>query len=205
MDQQKRRDMLKQTGARITPVRGLPVVTDFGDPTGEYHAARDAVAVYPALERGTVRIAGRDRIDWLHNLITQNVKTLQVGQGAYSFALDPKGRIQMDLNVFKTDDNLRLDLDRRCITQALEYFDRYIFAEDVSITDRTADFDRIALLGPRLKDLAEKLALPSVGHMPPLTFTTIEMAGQPVLAVRHDFAAVPGLELHVPSSHTPAC
>jgi len=198
-------DLPGAAGARIESVRGIPVVVDFGDPAGEYHTTRTGVAVYPSRERVVLEVAGGDRTDWLHNLVTQDVKAITQGHGAYSFALDAKGRIQMDFNILVADRCIRIDLDRRWVERALAHFSRYIITEDVSLIDRSGDLERISLLGGDLKRLAEMLGVGSFRRMAPLEFTTVRLGGGEVWAVRHDFAGIPGLELHVPTELAGAC
>jgi len=210
---QETRDMSASTldeitaaaGARTVEIAGIPTVCDYGDPKAEYHHALNAAGIYDARSRGLLEITGNDRASWLHNLLTNAVKTLGPGEGNYAFATNVKGRILFDGNVIVLADRIWFDIDRRYVAKALAHFERYIITEDVRVTDRSDEFRRIALLGPRAADIAAALGARQAGSMASIGSTTVQLAGGPRLLVRHDFAGVLGLEFYVEAEDAAAC
>lgn len=189
---------LSTAGARTAAIRGMPVVTDFGDERGEYTAALSAAGFYPALDRGLIEITGRDRAVWLHNLTTNGVRDLLPGDGNYAFAVNLKGRIILDLNVLVLADRILLDLDARALSDAMRHFDRYTITEDVSTRDVSDQTARFVLLGSAAPRVADQIGMPHALAMAQLGPTSIDLFGRPALAFRHDLAGVFGLELSVP-------
>src|SRR5580765_4876425 len=102
------------------------MIDDYGNVLAEYDAIRSGAALYDAGLRGLIQVTGKDRAAWLHNLVTNTVKTLQPGQGAYAFALNVKGRILFDANILALADALWLDIDRRYVPKAFAHLDKYI-------------------------------------------------------------------------------
>lgn len=192
-------------GARIVEIDGVRVAADYGEPRAEYDDALHAAGLHNAQNRGIIEITGKDRASWLHNLVTNAVKTLQPGEGNYTFATNAKGRILFDGNIIVLSDRIWFDVDRRYLANAVSHFDRYIITEDVQIADRSGEFCRLVLLGPRAAEIASALGATQAGVMASLGSTMMPLGGQNRLLVRNDFAGVPGLELYVESADAADC
>ena len=64
----------------------------------EYRALHgDAVWVDRSARDSRLEVRGPDAADWLQGLLTQEVKSLEPGQGAYAAYLTPQGRIVFDV------------------------------------------------------------------------------------------------------------
>lgn len=171
----------------------------------EYHAIRNGAAIYNAQDRGLIQVTGKDRAAWLHNLVTNVVKTLTPGQGNYAFALNVKGRILFDLNMLALPDALWLDIDRRLVPKALAHLDRYIISEDVQLKDRSEEYTRIILLGPKASAIADALGATQIDTQPQLSSVSATLVQKNRLLVRHDLGRVFGAELYVESADSESC
>ena len=85
--------------------------------------------------RGVVVLTGKDRLAFLNNLLTNDLKKLSPGQGAYAFLLNTKGRITMDMNVLHTEDATLLEMDARLTAALVKQFEKFLFAEEVKFLD----------------------------------------------------------------------
>ncbi|MFT3854999.1 MAG: hypothetical protein QM733_20030 [Ilumatobacteraceae bacterium] len=64
-------------------------------------------------DRDVVRVHGPDAVTYLHSQLSQDVAALAVGASAWSFVLQPTGKVDVLLRVWRTaDDELVLDTDR---------------------------------------------------------------------------------------------
>ncbi len=182
-------------GAKLRDVRGIRLAARFGDPAAEYDAARSGAVLLDRSDRGLLAVHGRDARAWLHNLVTNAVRTLDDGAGNYAFACNVKGRVLFDLNVLAVGDGLWLDLDRATIPAARAHFDRHLFTEEVRFTDLTGQTARLGCTGPRCVELARELGVPHFAALPALAHVGLS---EEVRFGRHDFAGGPGFELVVP-------
>ncbi|MBI4579376.1 MAG: hypothetical protein HY718_06710, partial [Planctomycetes bacterium] len=198
-------EVIAAVGGRVLDVNGVPLAADFGDPRAEYDTAAGAAAICDRRDRGLIEIAGKDRAAWLHNLVTNAVKTLQPGEGNYAFAINAKGRILFDGNILVRPDVIWLDIDRRLVAKAMAHMERYHVVEDVTLTDRSSEFCRVGLLGPRAAEIAGALGATHAGRLPEVGTAQVVLEDRPRLAVRTDFAGVFGLELFVESADAAAC
>jgi tRNA-modifying protein YgfZ len=178
--------------------RGAALAAWFEDPPIEYRRAREGVVLFDRSDRGLLEVRGRERKEWLHNLVTNTVKTLDDGMGVYAFACNVKGRVLFDLNILVLPESLWLDIDREALAGASDHLSRYLIHENVQIADTSGAWARLGLCGPRLADVAARLGVRNFAALPALA--TIRMPGGAGLAARHDFAGPPGLDLLVPFS-----
>lgn len=179
-------------------------VTRFDEPEREYEAAQSRAALHDRSYRGLLDISGADRAAWLHNLTTNDVKALKPGFGHYAFAVNVQGRILFDMNVLALPDCLRVDIDRRWIDTALAHFAKYTIVEDVTVSDRSDKFVRLALTGPEASSLLATLGAPSVTGFAPLQHGRLNDGGGETEFFRHDVDGGVGVELLVPADRAPS-
>lgn len=171
------------------------------DPAAEYRRAKDTGGLVDRSGRGLIRARGADRRDWLGNLVTNAIKPLNAGGGAYAFAADVRGRTLFDLNVLALADELWLDLDARVVADAHHHLDRHLIMEDVQLSVATDEYARLGVCGPAAPTIANELGcgfdeLLELGNRP--------AAEDTAHLVRHSFAGLPGFELFVPRSEAAA-
>lgn len=189
---------LREVGGVRVPARFTSAAEDGAAAADEYAAVPGGRALCDRTHRGLIRVTGKDRAAWLHNLVTNQVKPLSPGEGNYAFALNVKGRILFDLVYLVRTEDILLDVDRRLLTDALKHFNKYIIMEDVALTDLSAETCRIGVLGSGAEEAAaagwttaENAALYQSGLLS-------DPAGECV-AWRSDFCGVRGYEVSFPS------
>ena len=162
-----------------------------------YNAARERAALFDRSMRGIIVVSGKDRKAWLHNLVTNAVKTLEPGQGNYAFACDVRGRIQFDLNLLVRDEAIWIDIDRDAIQRALEHLERFHITEDVQLRNATDDWCRIGIAGPQSAVLAAGIGVANLVALPELSPVAAELGS---VLFKHAFAGGIGFELLIPPS-----
>ena len=174
--------------------RAATLPRDFGDAAAECRALREAAALFDRSDRGLLCASGGDRCPWLHNLVTNTIKTLSEGDGVYAFAVDVTGRIQFDLNILALADELRLDIDRAALPDACAQLDLRLITEDVTLTDRSAEFARLGCAGVRAAEIAAALGVANLAALADLQYVPLGGAW----LTRHDFVGMTGFELGAP-------
>lgn len=177
---------------------GVRLPQAFAGVAGEYRALHDAAGCADRSDRGLVQVSGGDRKAWLHNLITNVVKTLDDSAGVYAFATDVTGRVQFDVNVLCRAAALWLDIDRGAIPRALQHLDMRLITEDVQLADVSGEFARLGVYGPQASSVAARLGVANFAALPVLQQVALRSAAE-VLLVRHDLGGLAGFELIVPS------
>jgi folate-binding protein YgfZ len=182
--------------------RGVRLAALFRPPGEEYAAAHDGAVLFDRSDRGLLAVTGTDRKSWLNNLVTNAVKTLAEGAGAYAFATNVKGRILFDLNILALPEALWLDLDLAACAAAAAHFDRHLITEDVKIVDASGQYAHLECLGPRAAALAAQLGVTILSQLDPLAHIPLP-TGETRL-VWNDLLGRPGFKLFLPRGEAAA-
>ena len=178
------------------PERGLFVPMAFEHVELEYASIRKGCALVDLPQSGTVEVAGADRLEFLNNLVTQELKGLEPMRSVRSFWLNRKGRIDADLRLIDTGERTLMAADALVAAATAEALAEYVFAEDVTLENASERTHALALHGPRATealmagaDTDEDISLePGQAMM-------VSIAGEQVLVEREDSAGELGLHL----------
>lgn len=180
----------------LPPWTGLAHFGSFDD---EYQACAHRVGLVDRSHRGLLEVTGADRAKWLHNLTTNHVARLQPGEGNYAFAVNAKGRILFDMNVLVQADAIWLDIDTRWLEHAEAHLEKYHITEDVELRDRTDEFLRLSLSGPKTPDILARFGESNAPVVPYLQVTPLTIDGAEVACFRHDLCGIETADLLVPA------
>lgn len=133
------------------------VAWHYGDPFGEQRAANDGLAVVDRSNRPVMRLAGSERLSWLHSLTSQHLESLAPGRGAEDLVLDISGRVQEHFVLTDLDDTLWLDTEPGHGDSLLDYLTKMVFWAKVEPA-AADDFAVLTLLGPAALNPAIELA-----------------------------------------------
>lgn len=86
---------------------------------------------------GKIRVTGKDRIAVLHNILTQDIKNLSIGQHAPAALLSNTGKVLAFMEVFVFEDFLILVVEKDFVEKTTMLIDKYIISEDVVLEDIT--------------------------------------------------------------------
>jgi folate-binding protein YgfZ len=121
-----------------------PVAWHYGDPVREQRRLEAGTAVVDLSHRGVVRIAGADRLSWLHSLTTQSLLGLDPGTSAETLVLSPHGHIEHDLHLVDDGEASWVTVEPGTAEGLVGWLDRMRFMLRVEVADVTADW---AVLG----------------------------------------------------------
>lgn len=116
---------------------------DFGDPASELAALRHSCGIFDLPWRSKILVSGKDRVRWLHNMVTNNVRDLALNRGCYNFVLNAQGRILGDMYIFNQGESLLLDTDSTQREPLIAAMKRFIIMDKVELSP----LDQISTLG----------------------------------------------------------
>lgn len=128
----------------------------------EYRALKESAGVIE-LARGKLAVRGADAVDYLHRMLSNDVKSLRPGEGVVSFLLNAQGHILAEMNVLLQSDRLLLDCEQFIAPRLLTELDKFIFMDQVELEDLTPRFMTLAVEGPRCDEVVRD----SLGFEPP--------------------------------------
>ncbi|MEO5588880.1 MAG: hypothetical protein ABIS03_04780, partial [Gemmatimonadaceae bacterium] len=134
----------------------------------------------------------------LTGLVTNDVLSLQPGQGQYAAALTPKGKIAADLRIFADDDGLLTDTSERASQNWREIVTKYVNPRLAPYRDVTAETRNIGMFGPRARHVlagAVGADMVVLGGLQPYSHSTIEFGGDKIIIARVAEISVEGYEI----------
>lgn len=188
-------------GAALGEYHGAVVPARYDDSKAEYKAVRNAAGIFDFSFRARFAARGPDRVSFLNNMLSNDVKSLGPGQGVYATLLDVKGHILADLRVYSEPDQVLLETDVDLIEKAINVLERYIIMDDVTL--EPLKWRGLAVQGPRSRALLERSL---EGALPPLSeFGHLRRgySGLPLQIVRVSSTGEEGYELWVPLEDEP--
>lgn len=176
------------------------------DAVGEEHRhVRGKVGIFDQSSFAKYELSGADAtkaLDW----ICANDVSKAVGRLTYTQLLNTRGGIEADLTVARlADEKFYIVTGTGFRTHDLAWIRDHIRAGlDARLADVTEDFGTLSLMGPRARDVLEKVTEADVSNaaFPFGHAREIVIAGQTVRALRVTYVGELGWELHVPIAAT---
>jgi folate-binding protein YgfZ len=166
----------------------------------EYEALRNGAGLLDLEARGRFAVQGDDRARFLHNMLTNDIASLQPGEGCNAVKVSLQGKMEAALRVLCLDDAFWCDLEGEALEGVLAGLRRYAVLEDANLEDTRPAWSLLSLQGPASREVLRRLALdpaPLVElhrHMP------ASVAGAKLRLVRSDHTGDGGFDLWVPAT-----
>ncbi len=172
----------------------VEVVESFGHYEAEYAAIRKGVGILHMPWLGMVNVGGTDRLAFLNNMVSHDTVSLSVGQTRRCFLLSKQGRIDADMVICQQEGNCLMLMDRYATGYVASELEKYVFTEDVDLTDITEQWEIVGLFGPMaLRVLESACGCKEIIELEPQSFTEITLADKPCLVIREDLGSTLGL------------
>ena len=145
-------DFLTQQGAHIED----GVVQHFGKAADELLAARDATILCDLSQFGLLKVSGEDAQNFLHNLLSSDVKAVAPTRAQFSSFNTAKGRMLATFLVWQHDVDYFLQLPRSLVAAMQKKLSMYILRSKVKITDVSEEVICLGLAGKDANTLAKE-------------------------------------------------
>jgi folate-binding protein YgfZ len=166
----------------------------------EYRAAREGAGL-ATLARGTLDVSGPKRQDYLHAMLSNDVKSLRPGEGRRAASMTPKGSLQAIVRVLVDASVVVVETEQDRVEPVLRTLEHHKVGAPVRFATRPVAV--LGLIGPR----AEELVRSAGADLPaePLdSHRVTRIAHQEVRIVRAGDLPGRGFVLHVAPEASPA-
>jgi folate-binding protein YgfZ len=135
-----RSPLLDHRGAVPADPPDLGVATHYGDPIREQRSLAAGEGVVDLSHRAVVRIAGPDRLSWLHNLTTQRLDKLAPGVGAEALVLSPQGHVEHHLLLVDDGESTWIHVEPGESASLVEFLNSMRFMLRVEVDEVSGDW-----------------------------------------------------------------
>ena len=145
--------LLSRPGAVAADPPDSGVAAHYGDPFREQRRLTEGHGLVDLSHRDVVRVAGPDRLSWLHSLTTQHLTSLAPGVATEALVLSPHGHVEHALSLVDDGAATWMHVEPGTAPALVEFLDRMRFMLRVEVADVTEAWAVIA----------EPLAVPHPG------------------------------------------
>lgn len=189
-------------GAKMVPFAGfeMPVQYPSGI-TAEHKSVREGVALFDVSHMGEFLVTGRQAIDFVNYVTTNDVAALSVGQAHYSTILNETGTIVDDCLVYRFPDHLMMVVNASNKDKDLAHISEYRGRFDCGIEDVSDRIALLALQGPRAQGVMQRFTDVKLDDIAYYHFQLATVAGVPdVILSRTGYTGEDGFELYFDAS-----
>ena len=129
----------------------------YGNVRAEYEAIRHGVAVIDLSPAGKLEVSGKNAVQFINGLVTNEVKNLPAGDGVQAAFLDTHGKVSALCRIYNTGHHLLLQLDAARREKIYKNLSRFVLAGEFFLTDVTEQQALISLQGLQSAALIESL------------------------------------------------
>jgi folate-binding protein YgfZ len=164
--------------------------------TKEYAAAQTGCVMLDAAAWGRLKFTGKNRVDFLHRMSTNDLLPLQAGQGAGTVFTTPIARIIDRTVVTVRADEVLMLTSRGNQTRVMQWLRKYIFFnDDVQIKDVTDETGMISLYGATANQVVAQVSGEDLSGLSLHHWRAAKIGGAEVMIARADPIASGGFHL----------
>ncbi|MGK7929281.1 MAG: folate-binding protein YgfZ [Spirulina sp.] len=172
------------------------VPQSFGNDVEALETVNKGVIVCDRSHCGLIRLTGEDRIQFLHNQSTNDIKRLQPGEGCQTVFVSSTARTLDLATVYATEAELLLLLSPGQNPSMMKWLDRYLFPMDrVKLADLSEEMAIFTLMGEGSDDFGQTLGWEGLSGQQEGIHKTFNLAGEEVRIAVGNGLALPGYTL----------
>jgi len=168
----------------------------------EHMNIRENVGIYDLTSMGNYLVQGKDAESVLQKICANNV-AVPIGKVVYTQLLNERGGIEADVTVTKREEGKFFVITAAATTvRDFDWIARHIPEDaDAVITDVTAAYTMLGVMGPKARDLLLKVTNADLSNeaFPFATAREINVGYAEAFAVRMSFVGELGWELYIPT------
>lgn len=172
---------------------------DFGDLRGEYDAIRHGVAVIDFSDAGKLELSGKNAEQFLNGLVSNEVKSLQAGDGVLVAFPTLQGKLSALSWIYKLADRFLLELDPINREKIFKNLSRFVPAGEFFVTDVSDRFALFSLQGPRSAEMIAALTGQPVDIEGEYKIRERLIGGKQVLVASRNRCGETGFDLFIPT------
>lgn len=151
-------DFHTRHGAEWMTSKNWLIPRDYGDVKRELFGLNNHVGLLDRSYLGKVQLQGSDTIDFINRISTNDMNKLVMGTICDTVFTTPKGRIVDYCRVIRLDKKYLAISSYVDCRHLIEWLNRFLILEDVTITDGSDHYLWLTLIGPRSDEFIRSLS-----------------------------------------------
>ncbi|RST61427.1 glycine cleavage system aminomethyltransferase GcvT [Siminovitchia terrae] len=150
--------LYKAFGAKTIDFGGWDMPVQFSGIKDEHEAVRENAGIFDVSHMGEVIVKGKDSLDFLQKMMTNDFSKLKVGGALYTALCYENGGVVDDLLVYKLgEEEYFLVVNAANTEKDFDWLKKHIVG-DVSVENVSDQYALIAIQGPKAQSILQKLS-----------------------------------------------
>ena len=189
----------ESAGADFIEFADYEIPNHYGDTSAEYDRIRKSVGIIDFSYRGRLEISGKDRIQFLQSICSNDVKSLAEGSGIESAFLTTMGKTVGYGRFYVKQDSVFLDIDGSAQDGTKTYLDKYIKLSHAEMVDVRDAYAQISIQGPQSRAMVESITAVDLNSLAPFQFVITKIADADVMVAKVSHTGEDGYDLFMQS------
>lgn len=193
-------------GGKVIDFAGWALPVQYEGIIPEHEAVRNAAGIFDVSHMGEVDVTGPEAADFVQNLVTNDVSTMENNQVLYAMMCYPDGGIVDDLLVYKFDDqHFYLVINASNVDKDYQWMLDNKNNFDVTLNNVSEQVSEVALQGPNAQEILQKLTSTNLNDIKFFFLQRdVMVAGRKCLISRTGYTGEDGFEIYTDNENIEA-
>lgn len=196
--------LYEKYGAKLVDFGGWELPVQFSRISDEHQAVRERAGLFDVSHMGEVEVKGKDALNYIQKIITNDASKLVDGKALYSPMCYPDGGTVDDLLVYRyVEDHYLIVINAANIEKDFEWFQSHLEG-DVHIKNISDQVSQLALQGPLAEKVLQKMADTDLSSIEPFYFVPeANIEGIRAMVSRTGYTGEDGFEIYLSNADAP--
>jgi folate-binding protein YgfZ len=185
----------KDSGAALGNYFGWAMAAAFDDVQKEVNLVRTNVGLIDLSFAGVVKASGKEAIQFLQGLVTNDVKLLERGKGMRAAFLTGHGKIRAVSVILGLGDAFLIVNEPQTHEKVFKYIFPFSYAGDFPVEDVSEEYKILSIQGQNAILVLKEVCFEPVPQLKEFEWIETLIAGQKVLVVCHSRTGEPGYDI----------
>jgi aminomethyltransferase len=190
----------RAANARMVPYAGWEMPVEYSGITAEHMAVRTRAGVFDVSHMGEIEIAGKNALQAVQRISSNDASALKVGQAQYASLMTPEGTFVDDMLVYRMASiHFMLVVNAANAAKDYAWISGHVAGiEDAAVVDSSSRYALISVQGPAALEVVQPLTGADLGGLGYYWFTHGEVANGRAMISRTGYTGEDGFEIFVP-------
>jgi glycine cleavage system T protein len=193
-------DTQKEMGAEFDQFYGWEMARSFDNPNNEYNSVRTGVGLIDLSFCGAIQVGGKEAIQFLNGLVTNDVKALSAGKGMRAAFLTGHGKVRALCRVFGLGEEFLIINDPQTHEKIFKYVFPFSYAGDFKVEDVSDRHRIVSVQGPASLQVMKEVCFEPVPSLDENEWIETIIAGHHVKVARASHTGEIGFDIFVPAA-----
>ena len=185
-----------ENGGNMVPFAGYLLPTHYTGINNEHKNVRKNAGLFDVSHMGEILVSGKNSVDFLNKITTNNIHDLKIGQAQYSIICNHEGGIIDDLLVYREQNHFLLVVNASNKRNVFNWLHENS-EQGINIKDLSKEIGLLAIQGPKSRRILRSIFGREIESLQFYHFYHSQIDGMDILVSRTGYTGELGYELFV--------